>query len=37
MSSRITDPTQEISIGPNEQTLRVGKRKFFRIKLNTSE
>ncbi|MEJ2717258.1 MAG: tyrosine--tRNA ligase [Deltaproteobacteria bacterium] len=35
--SRITDPMQEISIGPIEQTLRVGKRKFFRIRLAGGE
>jgi tyrosyl-tRNA synthetase len=30
--NRITDPGQEISLGPDEQTLQVGKRKFYRIK-----
>lgn len=30
--SKITDPAVEISIGPDEQTLRVGKRRFFRVK-----
>ncbi len=30
--NRISDPAQEISLGSNEQTLQVGKRKFFRIK-----
>jgi tyrosyl-tRNA synthetase len=33
---RITDPTAQVSIGPREQILKVGKRKFFRIKREVS-
>jgi tyrosyl-tRNA synthetase len=33
---RITDPATEIPLTRDERTLRVGKRKFFRIKLETS-
>jgi tyrosyl-tRNA synthetase len=35
--SRITDPLQEIDLGSDEQILRVGKRKFFRVKRDTGE
>jgi tyrosyl-tRNA synthetase len=31
--TRISDPAREIIVRPEEQTLRIGKRKFFRIKL----
>jgi len=34
--ARISDPSTEISILDEEQTLRVGKRKFYRIKRATS-
>ncbi len=33
--TRISDPAREILLGPQEQTLRVGKRKFYRIKFNS--
>ncbi len=29
---KVSDPTYEISVGSKEQTLQVGKRKFFRLK-----
>lgn len=34
-SVRITDPLQEVTLGAEEQTLQVGKRKFFRVKLGS--
>ncbi len=33
---RITDPAAEVSIGSHEQILKVGKRKFFRVKREVS-
>lgn len=30
---KISDPAQEIAVGPHEQMVQVGKRRFFRIKL----
>jgi tyrosyl-tRNA synthetase len=32
--TKISDPAREIVLGPQEQRLRVGKRKFFRIKFH---
>jgi tyrosyl-tRNA synthetase len=32
---KLSDPVQEIEIGSNEQGLQVGKRKFFRLKLQS--
>jgi tyrosyl-tRNA synthetase len=31
--TKISDPGQQISIGSEEQTIQVGKRKFFRVKV----
>jgi len=29
---KVSDPAQEIQLGPDEKTIQVGKRKFFRIR-----
>ena len=34
--ARISDPAQEVTLGPEEITLQVGKRKFFRVKFQQS-